>query len=119
MKPFTDTLNALRYGELSDELTQQLHDLTAQCVKTGKAGALTLTLSLKPGKAGQFEIVDDVKVKPPKADRGTSIMFVAEGGVLQREDPRQRKLDLREVDPETGEIRSFVADARPAAGAAA
>ena len=32
-------------------------------------------------------------------------MFVADGGALVREDPRQQKLDLRSVDPETGEIR--------------
>lgn len=105
MKPFTDTLNALRYGTLSEELTKKLHELTAACTETGRAGAITLTLALKPGKGGQVEVFDDIKVKLPKEERGSSIMFATPEGNLQREDPRQSKLDLRTVDKETGEIR--------------
>lgn len=105
MRPFTDTINALRYGHLSDELTRQLHQLTLDCAAAGKPGTLTLQVTLKPGKAGQMEVIDDVKIKPPKPDRGTSLMFATEHGVLQREDPRQKPLDLRQVDADTGEIR--------------
>jgi len=106
MKPFTDIVNSLRYGHLSEELTRQLHQLTLDCQAAGRPGTLTLQVTLKPGKAGQMEVVDDVKVKPPKTDRGTSLMFVADGGALVREDPRQTRLDLRTVDPDTGEIRT-------------
>ena len=107
MKPFTDTLNALRFGTLSEELTKKLHELTAACVETQRAGAITITLALKPGKGGQVEVFDDVKVKMPKEERGSSIMFATVEGNLQREDPRQKKLDLRTVDPETGELRTI------------
>lgn len=106
MKPFTDTLNALRFGTLSEELTKKLHDLTSACVEAQRPGTITITLALKPGKGGQVEVFDDVKVKMPKEERGSSIMFATPEGNLQREDPRQKKLDLRQVDPETGELRN-------------
>ncbi len=107
MKPFTDTLNALRFGSLSDELTAKLNQLTAACTETGRGGAITVTLALKPGKGGQVEVFDDVKLKLPKEERGSSIMFATPEGNLQREDPRQKKLDLRQVETDTAEIRKI------------
>lgn len=111
MKPFTDTLAALRYGTLADELTEQLHELTHACATTGRPGQITLTLTLKPGKGGQVEVFDDIKAKPPKPERGSSIMFATVDGALQREDPRQRSLDLRQVDMQTGELIDIKAQA--------
>ncbi len=111
MKPFTDTLNAMRFGTLTEDLTRALHELTLACVDTQRGGALTLTLQLKPGKGGQIEVCDDIKVKQPKAERGSTIMFSTPEGNLQREDPRQKKLDLRQVDAGTGEIININASA--------
>lgn len=106
-RPFVDTLNTLRFGQLHDELSVELNKLTAQCAETGRAGTLTLTLKLKPGKAGQVEVIDDIKVKTPTYDRGTTLMFVSPENNLQREDPRQMSLGgLRTVDMETGEIKT-------------
>lgn len=105
-RPFTDTIVALRFGTLNDDLTTRLHELTQKCVETGRAGVLTLTLQLKPGKGGQIEVFDDVKVKLPKEERGSSIMFATPEGNLQREDPRQMQIDgLRTLDKDTGELR--------------
>ena len=74
--------------------------------ETGRAGELRLTIKLKPGKAGQVEVSDDITVKAPKPERGTSIMFATPEGNLQREDPRQMSIEgLRSVDTETGELR--------------
>jgi hypothetical protein len=92
MKPFTDTLNSLRFGSLSDELSDKLQALLLECVATHKGGSLTLKLKLKPGNAGQIEITDDIVVTSPKYERGTSIMFATPEGNLQREDPRQQSL---------------------------
>jgi hypothetical protein len=50
----------LRFGTLTDDLTKALNELTLKCSDTGRAGELTLKLTLKPGKAGQIEIVDDM-----------------------------------------------------------
>lgn len=106
LRPFTRTLDALRFGTLTDDLTRELHALTLKCDNTGKTGELKLTIKLKPGKGGQMEVFDDITVKAPKEERGSSIMFATVEGNLQREDPRQLNLDgLRSVDMETGELR--------------
>jgi hypothetical protein len=105
-RPFTDTLNALRFGTLNDDLTNGLNELVEKCSSTGKVGELTLKIKLKPGKGGQIEVFDDIKLNAPKEERGSSIMFVSPEGNLQREDPRQMQLSgLKSVDMETGELR--------------
>lgn len=105
-RPFTDTLVSLRFGTLNDDLTEALNTLVHVCSSTGRSGELTLKLKLKPGKGGQIEIADDVIVKSPKEEKGTSIMFATPDGNLTREDPRQLQLEgLRTVDKETGELR--------------
>lgn len=105
-RPFTDTLGALRFGTLNDDLSKALNDLVQACSNTGKTGDLKLTIKLKPGKGGQIEVFDDIKVNAPKEERGSSIMFATPEGNLQREDPRQMQIDgLRSVDMETGELR--------------
>lgn len=107
-RSFTDTVTALRYGTLADELTDSLQILTNKCADTGRAGTITLTLSLKPGKGGQIEVFDDLKLKLPKEERGSSLMFATPEGNLQREDPRQHELPgLRRVDAETGELKKI------------
>lgn len=105
-RPFTDTVVALRFGTLNDDLTKSLNELVAICADTGKVGELKLTLKLKPGKGGQIEVFDDIVIKAPKEERGSSIMFATPEGNLQREDPRQLNIEgLRTVDKETGELR--------------
>lgn len=107
LRSFSDTLGALRYGELNEELTRELASLAASCQRTGKAGVLTLKLGLRPTKSGAFEFFDVVDVKHPKADRASSLLFVTKDGQFSRNDPRQLEFtELRTVDPETGEIRS-------------
>jgi hypothetical protein len=42
----------------------------------------------------------------PKDEKGSSLMFATPEGNLQREDPRQLKIEgLRQVDMETGELK--------------
>lgn len=103
---FTDTLTSLRYGTLVDDLTKAMTELTAKCADTGRAGTLTLQLTLKPGKGGQIEVFDDIKIKEPKDEVGSSIFFATPDGNLTRDDPKQLSIEgLRTVDQETGEIR--------------
>lgn len=105
-RPFTDTLGALRFGTLNEDLSKSLNELVQACSSTGKTGELTLKIKLKPGKGGQIEVFDDIKLNAPKEERGSSIMFATPEGNLQREDPRQMQLEgLRAVDKETGELR--------------
>lgn len=106
-KPFNDTIVSLRYGTLHDELTDALNKLTDDVTRTGKVGALTLSIKLKPtNNSGQIEVIDDLKVTTPKESKGTTIMFATPENNLTREDPKQLSIDgLRSVDMETGELR--------------
>jgi hypothetical protein len=106
-KSFTDVLNQLRAGETSDELTEKYAALTLKCADSGRPGSITITMTLKPGKSGQIEVFDEIKVKEPKMERSATLMFATPEGSLQREDPRQKELPgLRRVDTSTGEIVS-------------
>lgn len=112
VRTFTDTLHSLRFGKLADECTSKLRELVAACDTTGRGGALTLTIALKPGKGGQIEVFDDIKLKLPKEERGSSLMFSTPEFGLQRNDPRQQEIEgLRSVDAGAGEIRDLKHDA--------
>jgi hypothetical protein len=110
MRPFTDTLNSLRFGQVTHDLTDAMAALVQACTETGKAGSITLVLKMVPGKSGQVEIEDKITSKPPKFDQSTTIMFVTPEGNLQRTDPRQADLPglrvAETVNPETGEIET-------------
>ena len=120
-RPFNYTITQLRYGTLNDDLTKALHELTNKCADSGKGGELKLTIKLKPGSGGQMEVFDDIVVKLPKEQKGSSIMFATVEGNLQREDPRQKTLDglktvaevhqelrtVEKIDASTGEITSL------------
>jgi hypothetical protein len=109
-RTFNDTIAALRYGTLADELTAKLRELVGACSASGRAGTLARTIKLKPGKGGQIEVLDELKVTLPKEEKGTTLLFATPDNALQREDPRQLSLDgLRTVDRETGEIRQVTA----------
>lgn len=111
-RPFTDTLRAIRFGALQDELTAQLNELTKTVSATGRGGELVLKIKLKPGKGGQVELLDDLAVKLPKPERGTSIFFATPEGNLQREDPRQMDIEgLRSVATTPSEPLRTVASA--------
>lgn len=105
-RTYAQTVEALRFGTLGVELTDKLRDLIASCATTNRNGSICLTLSLKPGKGGQIEVFDEIKVKLPKEEKGSTLMFATPDNNLQREDPRQLQLDgLKTVDRETGELR--------------
>ncbi len=97
MQQFNHIVDQVRFGALSDELTEKINALTIACSETNKAGEITLKIKIKPGKAGQMEISDIVNVKMPEYARETTLMFATPEGGLQREDPRQGKLDLSKI----------------------
>ncbi len=109
-RTFNDTISALRYGTLATELTSQLKELVGACAATGRSGTLSLSIKLKPGKGGQIEVHDELKVTLPKPEKGTTLLFATPDNALQREDPRQLSLEgLRTVDKDSGEIREIAA----------
>ena len=105
IRPFAETLNAVRYGELVTELDTEWNALVNKVRDTGKTGSMSITLKLIPGKGIAMEIDDTIKVNAPKPTKGTTLLFPTVEGNLQRTDPNQKSLDLRQVDQVTGEIK--------------
>jgi hypothetical protein len=107
---FTFTLNQLNAGRTAQELSEKLNELVQQCQFTNRAGSINLTIKIKPeGNTGQYSLVDEVKVTPPKMDRARTLLFGTPEGNLQATDPRQKTLfegqDIRDLEQQKNEQR--------------
>lgn len=92
VRPFTAILAEMDDGLVAGVLSQELHDLTAQVVDSGRPGKLSLTITLAPIKSSRTGVVEataKVDVTPPKTDPHTSIFFTDRQGNLSRRDERQ------------------------------
>ena len=96
-RPFTDILRDLAGGMTAMTITEKLEEVSMAVLETGKEGALTLTLKIKPNGLRSVFITDEIKTKIPDMPRGDTIFFADDAGTLVRDDPRQGKLDLKEV----------------------
>lgn len=95
---FRHTLGMLRYGEMEKELTDALAECISRAQTSGKVTELTLKIKIKPRQnTGQYLIEDDITTKLPKRLKEETLLFGTPDGNLQREDPRQRSFDLRDV----------------------
>ena len=65
--------------------------------QTNKVGDMTIKIKVKPSGDGMVMVEDAIKVNLPEPDRSASLYFYDDHGSLHREDPRQQRLDLREV----------------------
>ncbi len=97
---YTHTLNQLLHGATSEELSDRLSNCVDAVRNTGKQATLTIKLTIKPiGQGtGQYEIRDKITETIPELDRGMTLMFGTPEGNLEREDPRQKNLDLKSVE---------------------
>lgn len=98
---FRHTVGMLRYGEAEKELTEKLHECITRAQTSGKTTELTLKIKIKPRQnTGQYIIEDDVTAKLPKVLKEETLLFGTPDGNLQREDPRQKTFEFREVNQE-------------------
>ena len=86
-----------RQGEAMKEASEAMRDCLEAVDATGKPAKLTLTLTFTPSKAIAFIVSDEIKTKLPEAEKANSIFFLNESGALQRNDPRQKEMDLKVV----------------------
>lgn len=95
---FSHFLSIHREGEAIHELSEALAKVSEAALLTGRAGAVTIKLTVKAaGKtANALVIEDDITTKMPKADKVNSIFFY-DHGALVRDNPKQLKLALKEV----------------------
>lgn len=98
-KPFAQFLQEQRSGGLHGELSEALKTLVQSVDEHRKAGTLTLTVKVAPNADGvTVTVTDKIVLKAPEAERGAAIFFIDNDGSLQRRDPRQIELPLREVE---------------------
>jgi hypothetical protein len=98
--PFSQQLAFLSKGCLDAELTQALADVVKSVRDTGKKGSISLTITvtkLNGRDEDCVRLIPAVKITTPKLPPYESVMYSTADGDLLREDPKQRKLDLREV----------------------
>jgi len=101
-RAFLNVLTNHRGGNLVTDLSAALKQVTAAVQLTGKGGKVTLTMNLKPasaGTAGTLVFEPKIKTTIPETEPAGSIFYADADFNLVREDPNQKTLELREVEP--------------------
>ena len=106
IRPITDTLRLLQGGVFLDQCSEMMAELVKGVDETGKAGKLTITLDFKKS-GGAMAIVAKVTNKTPERAPDADLLWPTVEGNLSIDNPAQRKLDLRTVEPSTREVRSI------------
>jgi hypothetical protein len=97
-RPITDVLRHIGGGVFLDTASEEMQALVAAVDASGKAGVLTLTIAVKKAtRGGAMYIAGKVAVKKPGDDPMEAMLFATPEGNLIAEDPRQQKLDLKQV----------------------
>ena len=106
-KSFADWLFSQRSGLCLNDLSKALAEVSQAVVDTGLGGTVRLTISVKPlaafgGGSNQLVVKDDISTTVPKRPNEPSLWFFDEEEPgLQRDDPRQMSLALKEVQRAT------------------
>ena len=106
MKPIQDNLKSVRIeddetGDLMpvlDYAGDRFSALVRAVVDTGKAGSITLKVTVRPSTAGAMAVKPEVRVTMPKGLPAEALLWPTPEGNLIADDPRQEKLELRRVD---------------------
>jgi len=104
-KPFSDLQGEIENGRFLNDLTEQTYALVASVMETRKVGKMTITLDFHPTGKGTVNIDAEYKIKEPEHDRPTTTFFVGSDLSLQRNDPSQPRLPLREVADNQDPVR--------------
>lgn len=101
IKPAQATLNALREGQVMNELAQAYFEATQAVKEHGKAATVTLTVTFKPLKDVARGLVDppivavaDVETKLPKQEPPSTLFYASDEGPTQQPPERQTGLNL-------------------------
>ena len=100
---FPETILQLNNGAAVLELSAALAKVLAAVRESGKAGAVTFTITVKPASKGVTNVVmveHQIKTKLPEPERGMTVFYLTEDNHLVRNDPRQQQLPLRVVEIE-------------------
>lgn len=98
MKPIQDNLKAVRIEDeetgdlmpLLDYAGQRFSSLIQAVADTGKAGSITLKVTVRPSTAGAMAVKPEVRVTMPKGLPAEAMLWPTPDGNLVADDPRQR-----------------------------
>lgn len=95
-RPITDTLRHIGGGVFIDLASDKMNELVGAVAESGKAGKLTLEVSVKKAtRGGAMHITGKVTVKKPAEEPMEAMLFATPEGNLVADDPKQSKLDLK------------------------
>lgn len=95
-RPITDTLRHIGGGVFVDLASDKMNELVSAVSETGKAGKLTLEVSVKKAtRGGAMHITGKVQLKKPAEEPMEAMLFATPEGNLVADDPKQTKLDLK------------------------
>jgi hypothetical protein len=93
-------LTTQRKGKFVNEASDKLAALVKQCRATSRAGALMITLKVKPAMNGEVFVTDACDCKQPKPEVSATLFYDDQDGNLQREDPAQESLPFATMNEE-------------------
>ena len=85
-------------GAALNEAGQAIRSIVDATQLTGKPGGITLKILIDPTNSGAVQILHDLKITMPKAEKEGSLFFVGEDGNLLRNNPNQLEMPLRAVE---------------------
>ena len=94
IRPFDAVLREINNGKLVDDITDEMTKVIAAVRSTGRAGKITVTLSLHPSGPcnEQLEVRPSIKGAAPELGRPISLFYINRDNGLQRDDPTQNEL---------------------------
>ncbi len=106
-KPMNENLRHVRIeteaGDLlpvMDFAGDKFAELIQAVSQNNKAGTLTLKIGVKPSTAGTLAVKAECSIAKPKGVPAESLLWATPDGNLLAEDPKQTKLDLKQVAAE-------------------
>lgn len=101
MRQIADVLRDLA-GDQYEEITTSLAEVVRATMETGKVGALTIALKIRPTASNAVQVECDIKTKVPAKPTPPTIFFVANEDSLVRQDPNQMRLPLKPTAVDDG-----------------
>lgn len=106
-KPINENIRDVRIEDENGDLMPvldvagaKLSEVISAIVATNKAGSLTMKIDIKPSTAGALAVKASVSIKKPKGLPPESLLWPTPEGNLMVDDPRQTKLELKQVAAE-------------------
>lgn len=90
---FIETLEEVGDGETLFRLDKLLKEVTAAVTETGKAGSVTLKITLKPNGEQGVNVIPDASSKLPQKPLRAGFFYTHGEGTLSRRHPTQMDIE--------------------------